>query len=259
MADQVLAPLHVAIVMDGNGRWAQTRGRPRIWGHKNGVESVRAAVEASVELGIKVLTLYAFSEENWGRPAQEVSAIMKLLDTYILKEQNELNKQNVKFRTIGQIDRLPSSTQKLIRETKNALDKNTGLILNIALSYGSHSEIVHACKSIASKVQQGILSTDQIDHHLFSKFLETSDLPEPDFLIRTSGEQRISNFLLWQLAYTELYFTPVHWPDFRKEAFFDAILSFQSRKRRFGLIDKELNDTAKLQPTELTIGAEEIS
>lgn len=245
--------------MDGNGRWAKTRGKPRIWGHKHGVESVRSAVETCVELGVKVLTLYAFSEENWGRPAPEVNAIMKLLDNYIVRERDELDKQNVKFRTIGQIERLPTSSQKLIRETKALLDKNTGLILNIALSYGSRTEIIHACKTIASRVQNGHLKSDQIDHQLFEKFLETADLPEPDLLIRTSGEQRISNFLLWQLAYTEFYFTPLHWPSFKKEAFFDAILSFQSRKRRFGLLDKTEASPLESPDAEPFISEKELS
>lgn len=232
-------PCHVAIIMDGNGRWAKARGRPRVWGHKRGVDSVRAAVETAGEIGVKVLTLYAFSEENWGRPAQEVSTIMDLLDTYIIRERDELNRKNVKFRTIGSIERLPLKSQRLVEETKHLLAENTGLVLNVALSYGSRSEIAQACRKIAQDVQEGRLSVADINPDLLASHLETADLPAPDLVIRTSGEQRLSNFLLWQSAYSELYFTPVCWPDFRRAEFLEAIAAYQQRQRRFGLVPIE--------------------
>ena len=231
-----LLPNHVAIIMDGNGRWAKGRGRPRVFGHSRGATSVRAVVEAADQLGIKVLSLYAFSEENWGRPSHEVGAIMTLLNTYLLRERAELKANNVQLRTMGRIERLPPRTLELVRETQALLAGNTGLVLNVALSYGGRAEIVDACRSIAKRVADGELAPQDVSQDLFAASLSCWDLPEPDLLIRTSGEQRLSNFMLWQMAYTELYFTPVHWPDFGKEQFVQAILDYTRRQRRFGLI-----------------------
>ncbi len=233
-------PRHVAIIMDGNGRWAQERGRPRVWGHKNGVESVRNVVEAAAELGVEVLTLYAFSEENWERPKQEVSAILGLLDWYVEAERQNLKENNVRFNTIGYIEKLPVKSQKLLADTKEYLASCTGLLLNVALSYGARKEMVVACQSIAKKVVAGELAIDQITPSIFEEQLSTSKLPDPDLLIRTSGEHRLSNFLLWQMAYTELYFTPTYWPDFRKSHFYEAIDNFKTRKRRFGKIEEAM-------------------
>jgi undecaprenyl diphosphate synthase len=234
-----LMPAHVAIIMDGNGRWAKQRGKPRVWGHKNGVDSVREAVRTAGELGIKALTLYAFSEENWGRPREEVSALMSLLNTYVVKERSELNKQNVRFKTVGNLNRLPVQTRKLVNETVKALSKNTGLTLTIALSYGSRSEIVEASKKIATHVLQGDIKPEEISSDMFTSFLMTAGLPEIDLIIRTSGEQRLSNFMLWQAAYSEFYFTPTFWPDFKKADLIEAILCYQKRNRRFGKLPDE--------------------
>ncbi len=231
-------PCHVAIVMDGNGRWAQALGKPRIYGHQQAVKSVHEVVRVAGEFGVKILTLYAFSEENWGRPQAEVSALMSLLETYVVKERKKLKEANVQLRVIGHLERLPEKTRRLVLETQEELSENTGLILNIALSYGSRTEIVYACRDIASKVQKGLLSPSEITVETVSDHLWTKGLADPDLFIRTSGEQRISNFLLWQIAYTELWFSPVYWPEFRKEHFCEAIRSFQSRERRFGLVPK---------------------
>lgn len=229
-------PQHVAIIMDGNGRWAKSRLRPRIWGHSRGVDSVRAVVERAGELGIKVLTLFAFSEENWGRPTDEVSGIMQLLDTYIVRERTELMAKNVQFRTSGDLSRLPPKTRTLIEETTRLLSTNSGLILNIALSYSGRSEIVAAAQSLARRAAAGEIKPEQIDQTMLGHELMTGDLPDPDLLIRTSGELRISNFLLWQLAYAELYFTETLWPDFRKSHFEEAIRTYLQRERRYGLV-----------------------
>ena len=230
-------PEHVAIIMDGNGRWAQERRKPRVWGHKKGVESVRAVVKTAGEIGIKYLTLYAFSEENWGRPQTEVSGIMTLLDTFVVRERKELYENNVRLKTIGRIEKLPKKTRNLVQETVEYLKDNDGLTLTIALSYGSRTEISDACRSIAQLVKDKHIDPSDIDPELFSQHLSTGTLPDPDLLIRTSGEQRISNFLLWQMAYSELWFSTVYWPDFRREHFLDAIQSYKNRKRRFGLVE----------------------
>ncbi|NRA43665.1 MAG: isoprenyl transferase [Oligoflexales bacterium] len=230
-------PEHVAIIMDGNGRWAQERRKPRVWGHKKGVESVRAVVKTAGEVGIKYLTLYAFSEENWGRPQSEVSGIMTLLDTFVVRERKELYENNVRLKTIGRIEKLPAKTRKLVQETTEYLKDNDGLTLTIALSYGGRTEISAACRMIAEKVKNHEINVDQIDSELFGQHLSTGSIPDPDLLIRTSGEQRISNFLLWQIAYSELWFSTVYWPDFRREHFLDAIQSYKNRKRRFGLVE----------------------
>lgn len=229
-------PQHVAIIMDGNGRWAQERRKPRLWGHKKGVESVRETVRSAAELGLKVLTLYAFSEENWGRPDDEVAGILSLLNTFIVRERNELDANNVRLTTIGCLQHLPEKTSKKVRETIDILQNNTGLILNIALSYGAKSEICYAMQNIGRDIAAGKVKIEDITPNFVDQYLWTKGLPDPDLLIRTSGEQRISNFLLWQIAYSELYFTPVYWPDFRKEHLLAAIQSFQNRQRRYGLL-----------------------
>jgi undecaprenyl diphosphate synthase len=233
-------PRHVAMIMDGNGRWAKQRGRPRVFGHKHGAERVRDIVEQAGQWGIEVLTLYAFSEENWNRPSDEVGVIMHLLEHYLRKERLELNKKNVQFRVIGDLSRLSSSLRSLIMETKSMLQGNTGLILNIAVSYGARSEIARAVAAIAAQVELGVLRPDQVDQNLISSFLDTSGLPDPDLVIRTSGEMRISNFLLWQSAYAEFYFSPVMWPDFTKEEFAKALEAFSGRERRFGLTSAQI-------------------
>jgi undecaprenyl diphosphate synthase len=230
-------PQHVAVIMDGNGRWAKDRSKPRVFGHRKGVESVRSIVKTADALGVKVLSLYAFSEENWGRPSHEITAIMTLLNTYMLREREELKKNNVQLRTMGRIERLPPKTLRLIQDSKDYLSGNTGLVLNIALSYGGRTEIVDACRSLAMRVASGELNPQDIDNDLLNSAFTGWDLPDPDLLIRTSGEQRISNFMLWQMAYTEFYFTAVNWPDFNQERFVEALLEYQRRQRRFGLVE----------------------
>jgi undecaprenyl diphosphate synthase len=229
-----MLPKHVAIIMDGNGRWAAERGYDRIFGHQNGVTSVREITEAAAETGIEYLTLYAFSTENWSRPQLEVDALMELLVDTIEKETPTLNKNNVRLLAIGDIKRLPGkATEKLERCMSQTAD-NTGLSLVLALSYSSRWEIKNALINICKEVESGAIKPDEIDYDLISNHLTTENIPDPDLLIRTSGEERISNFLLWQIAYTELYFTKTHWPDFRKENFYEAIYEFQQRERRFG-------------------------
>jgi undecaprenyl diphosphate synthase len=237
-------PNHVAIIMDGNGRWAKKQGRPRLFGHRKGAQSVRAVVEAAGELGIKVLSLFAFSEENWGRPSTEVVGIMTLLNTYLVQEREELMRHNVQLRTMGRLERLPPKSLTLIRETEEMLRNNTGLVLNIALSYGGRADIVEACRKIAQNVADGVLNPQDITQEVFASHLSCRGLPLPDLLIRTSGEQRLSNFMLWELAYAELYFTPVMWPDFNKEQLALALHDYLGRQRRFGL----LNDDASIPP-----------
>lgn len=233
-------PYHVAIIMDGNGRWALNRNLPRVAGHRAGVKSVRAVVEAAGELGIGVLTLYTFSSENWQRPANEVSMLMKLLASTMKKEINELNEKNVQVRAIGNLEDLPQPAFEQVVDGIEKTRHNTGLILNLALSYGGRSEIVRAAKEIAERVKDGELYLGDIDDEIFSDHLQTKDLPDPDLLIRTSGEQRISNFLLWQLAYTEIYLTPTLWPDFGKNALYDALIWYLKRERRFGMVSQQL-------------------
>jgi undecaprenyl diphosphate synthase len=232
-------PNHVAIIMDGNGRWAQQRGKPRVFGHRKGADNVREVVKTADQLGIKVLSLFAFSEENWGRPAMEVRALMTLLNTYLLQERDELKANNVQLRSMGNHDRLPPKTLKILRETEEYLSENTGLVLNMALSYGGRTEIVDAARAIARRVQAGELNPNDIDHDVFKAMLPNWDLPDPDLLIRTSGEQRISNFMLWQMAYTEFYFTPMHWPDFGQDQLVAALQEYTRRQRRFGLVEEE--------------------
>jgi undecaprenyl diphosphate synthase len=229
-------PTHVAIIMDGNGRWAKQRHLPRVEGHRNGVESVRAIVRAAGEVGVKYLTLYAFSVENWSRPKDEVDTLMLYLARFLKNEIGELNKNNVRLAAIGQIYRLPEFVQEQLRKTKAALAKNTGLTLILALSYGGRTELVEAVRSIGQKIKDGELEPAEINEQLISENLYTRHYPDPDLLIRTSGEMRISNFLLWQISYSELVVTATLWPDFRKAQFFDALEEYTRRNRRFGLV-----------------------
>jgi len=233
-------PGHVAIIMDGNGRWARKRGNERIFGHRNAVESVRQVVEAAGELGIGYLTLYAFSTENWKRPRTEVEALMSLLVSTIRNETEKLHENNVRLMAIGNLDDLPKGIRQQLQQSIDFTKDNTGLKLVLALSYSGRWEIAEAARRMAEAVRSGSLKPEDIDSCSFSSFLISSAIPDPDLLIRTSGERRISNFLLWQMAYTELYFTPVLWPDFRKDHFYEAIVDFQRRDRRFGKISDEV-------------------
>jgi undecaprenyl diphosphate synthase len=237
MAHQIKnLPRHVAIIMDGNGRWARERGLPRIEGHRRGAESVREIVRVSGELGIEYLTLYAFSIENWNRPKTEVSALMRLLEFYLKEEIAELNKSNVRLAAIGRVHELPASAQKQLEKSIAALKKNTGLTLVLALSYGGRAEIVDAVRSICSEVKGGRLDAVDVDEKVISQHLYTRSIPDPDLLIRTSGEIRVSNFLLWQISYAEIYVTETLWPDFRKTAYLKALEDYSGRDRRFGLV-----------------------
>lgn len=236
LSKQALAvlPTHVAVIMDGNGRWAKTRGLPRVEGHRQGAESVRHLVRVAAEIGIKYLTLYAFSVENWNRPKDEVDTLMKYLARYLKAEMAELDKNNVRLQVIGQIYRLPEYVQEQIQKTSQHLSRNSGLTLVLALSYGGRTEIVNAIRSIANKVQQGSLDPAEITEQIVSQNLYAPWLPDPDLLIRTSGEMRVSNFLLWQISYSEFVVTPTLWPDFRRAEFFAALESYAMRHRRFG-------------------------
>ncbi len=227
-------PKHVAIIMDGNGRWAKQRGLPRIEGHRQGAESARIIIRTSGELGIKYLTLYAFSAENWNRPKDEVDALMKYLIHYLKTETPELNKNNVRLEVIGQIWRLPENVQEHLKKSIATLSKNNGLTLIMALSYGSRIEIVDAVRRIAGEVKRGKIEPADITEEVISQHLWTRSFPDPDLLIRTSGEMRVSNFLLWQISYSELVITPTLWPDFRKPQFFAALEEYARRHRRFG-------------------------
>ena len=233
-------PKHIAVIMDGNGRWAKQRGKLRVFGHKNGVRSVRSTIEASAELGVEVLTLYAFSTENWNRPKLEVDMLMALLVNSLKKELKELLKNNIRLQTIGNIDLLPKKVQKELNEVVDKTKNNTRLIVNVALSYSSKEEIVNAFKNISKKIVNNQLSIKEIDQNIINNHLYTRNLPNVDLVIRTSGEKRISNFMLWQIAYAELYFTDVFWPDFTKEEFYKAILDYQQRERRFGKTSDQL-------------------
>jgi len=233
-------PKHIAIIMDGNGRWAKGQGQDRLYGHYHGVESVRNAVEACAELGVEYLTLYAFSTENWERPEEEVSGLMGLLVDTIRKEVATLNKNNIRLHVIGNMHLLPKNTLTVLNEAIVETSANTGLNLIMALSYSSRWEMGEAARQLAVDVKAGRLDPEKIDHNTFQKYLCTRNFPDPELMIRTSGEHRISNFLLYQLAYAELYFTPVLWPDFRKENLYEAILDFQARERRFGKTSEQL-------------------
>ncbi len=227
-------PTHVAIIMDGNGRWAKERGLPRVEGHRNGVESVRAVVRAAGEVGIKYLTLYAFSVENWNRPKDEVDTLMKYLARFLKNEIGELTRNNVRLEVIGQIYRLPEFVQEQLKKTQAALAKHNGLTLILALSYGGRQEIVEGVRAIASKARAGKLEPAEINEQIISQHLYTHQYPDPELLIRTSGELRVSNFLLWQISYAEFVVTPTLWPDFRRAEFFAALEEYTRRHRRFG-------------------------
>jgi undecaprenyl diphosphate synthase len=229
-------PKHIAVIMDGNGRWAKKQGARRIFGHKNAVEAVRQTAEASAELGIQYLTLYAFSTENWNRPKAEINSLMELLVSTIKKETATLNKNNIRLSSIGNIRALPRNCQKELQECKEITSGNDGLNLVLALSYSGRWEIVEAVKDMLKDVKSGLLDIEDINNDAFSDYLCTKGIPDPELLIRTSGELRISNFLLWQVAYTELYITDILWPDFRKENLYEAIVAYQKRERRFGKI-----------------------
>ncbi len=235
-------PKHVAIIMDGNGRWAEKRGNSRIFGHQHGVESVRTSIKAAAQIGVKYLTIYAFSTENWNRPKYEVDALMTLLVNVIKNETQELDKNNVRLRIIGDRNSLPPKVRKETDQMVEKLSKNTGLTVVMALSYSSRWEIINAVKSITDDVKKGKIDTEDISQELFDSYLATSEIPDPELLIRTSGEARISNFLLWQIAYTELYFTTVLWPDFSDEDFYEAICNYQQRERRFGKTSEQINN-----------------
>jgi len=232
--DMQRLPSHIAIIMDGNGRWAQEKGEDRLFGHLHGVESVRNIVEGCAELGIGYLTLYAFSTENWDRPANEVSGLMEILVDTIRNEVPTLNKNNIKLHVIGDLNMLPNNAKNALQEALTETSVNTGLNLVMALSYSSRWELVNAVKNIAVDVKKGELNPENINQETLQKYLSTSEFPDPELMIRTSGEYRISNFLLYQLAYAELYFTNTRWPDFRKENLYEAIIDFQNRERRFG-------------------------
>ena len=244
--DKQKLPKHIAIIMDGNGRWAEEKGQERLYGHYHGVESVRNIVEGCAELGIEYLTLYAFSTENWDRPETEVNGLMSLLVDTIRKEVPILNKNNIRMHAIGNIEMLPKDAQVALAEAIDLTSKNKGLNLIMALSYSSRWEIVNAVKNIGLDVKAGKINPDEIDQNLFQQYLSTSKFPDPELMIRTSGEFRISNFLLYQLAYAELYFTNTRWPDFRKENLFEAIIDFQFRERRFGKTGKQIQNEAYL-------------
>ena len=229
-------PAHVAIIMDGNGRWAKERHLPRVEGHRNGVESVRAVVRACGEIGIKYLTLYAFSVENWNRPQDEVDTLMKYLARFLKNEIGELTRNNVRLEVIGQIYRLPEFVQEQLKKTQAALAKNNGLTLVLALSYGGRTELIDATRSIAEQVKAGRIEPAEINEQLISQHLYTRNWPDPDLLIRTSGEMRVSNFLLWQISYAEFVITPTLWPDFRKQQLFEALEEYARRHRRFGKV-----------------------
>lgn len=234
-------PQHIAIIMDGNGRWAKGKGKLRVFGHHNGVVSVSDVVEGAGEIGVKYLTLYTFSAENWNRPKLEVAAIMELLVSTINKEINKLMTNNVKLKAIGDLDMLPKKCSKELQGAIEKTSNNTGLVLTLALSYGSRREIVQATQKIAQKVLNGELKVEDINDDAFAANLYTHDIPDPELLIRTSGEYRISNYLLWQIAYAELYFTAKLWPDFRREDLYEAILDYQQRERRFGKTSEQVN------------------
>ena len=238
--DKEKLPQHIAIIMDGNGRWAKKRNLERIVGHQKGIESAREIVKFCREAGINVLTLYVFSIENWRRPKKEVQALMNLLKKYILKESKELLKNDICLKVIGNIEDMPPSVVRILHETVEATKTCRGMIVNLALSYGGRDEIIRAIKKIVKEVKQGSLKENDITEGTFADYLFTKDLPDPDLLIRTSGEMRLSNFLLWQMAYTEIYVTEILWPDFKREDMIRALIDYQNRERRFGRISEQL-------------------
>ena len=233
-------PKHLAIIMDGNGRWAKQQGKLRAFGHENGTKSVRTTVEACAKLGIEYLTLYAFSTENWNRPKLEVEILMKLLIISLKKELKTLQENNIKLHAIGNLNSLPTSVKKELLEVIDKTKNNSKMTLSLALSYGSRDEIINAVKNISEKVKNNIISIDTIDESIINQHLYTQNIPDVDLVIRTSGEHRISNFLLWQIAYAEFYFTEVLWPDFKEEELIKAIISYQNRERRFGKTSEQI-------------------
>jgi len=233
-------PKHLAIIMDGNGRWAKQKGLLRTLGHENGTKSVRIVVETAAKLGIENLTLYAFSTENWNRPKLEVELLMNLLINSLKNELKTLQDNNIRLNSIGNLDLLPKSAQKKLKEVVEKTKNNKNMVLTLALSYGSREELINVVKNISNKVKNNIISIDSIDESIINQHLYTLDLPEVDLLIRTSGEHRISNFLLWQIAYAELYFTDVLWPDFKEDDLYEAIISYQKRERRFGKTSEQI-------------------
>ncbi len=233
-------PKHIAVIMDGNGRWAKSQGLKRVLGHRRGTKAVRDTVEACAELGINTLTLYAFSTENWNRPKLEVKTLMELLVSSLKKELSLMQKNDIRLLAIGCLDKLPNSVRKELQEVIDKTANNTRMNLVLALSYGSREELTHSTKAICQAVQEGKINIDDIDEQCIQNHLYTHNLPDVDLLIRTSGEERISNFLLWQIAYAELYFTKILWPDFRREHLYDALVNYQSRERRFGKTSEQL-------------------
>jgi undecaprenyl diphosphate synthase len=240
LIDKNNLPKHLAIIMDGNGRWAKKHGLFRTLGHESGTKSVKKIIEACSNLGIENLTLYAFSTENWNRPKVEVEALMKVLVNSLIKELPTLEKNSIKMNAIGNLEKLPAKAQKELQDVINKTAGNTKLVLTLALSYGSREELVNAVKNISDKVKNNIISVDKIDDSVINEHLYTHNLPDVDLLIRTSGEHRISNFLLWQIAYAELYFTDILWPDFKENDLYEAILSYQKRERRFGKTSEQI-------------------
>lgn len=238
--DATKLPKHLAIIMDGNGRWAKQQGLLRALGHESGTKSVKLIIEASAKIGIEFLTLYAFSTENWNRPKLEVETLMKVLINSLKKELTTLQKNNIKLNAIGNLEKLPKSAQKELLDVIDKTKDNTQMTLTLALSYGSREELVSAVKNICSKVKNNIISIDTIDDSIINEHLYTQNLPDVDLLIRTSGEHRISNFLLWQIAYAELYFTDILWPDFKEQDLYEAIVSYQKRERRFGKTSEQI-------------------
>lgn len=234
LIDPTRIPQHIAIIMDGNGRWAKQKGAMRIFGHKNAVQAVKDAIEGAKDLGVKYLTLFSFSTENWSRPQDEVDGLMELLVKTITKQVPLMMKDNIRFSAIGDIESMPEAVRKKLEWANATTAENDGLILNLALSYSGRWELTQATKRIAQKISEGTLKVEEITQDLINDHLETRKIPDPELMIRTSGEYRISNFLLWQLAYTELYFSPVLWPDFRRGHLIDAIVDYQNRERRFG-------------------------
>ena len=240
MIDETKLPDHIAVIMDGNGRWAKSKGKNRVFGHRNGTEAVQKIVEAAAKMGVKHLTLYAFSTENWNRPKQEVSTLMDLLIRALRRELAKMIKNNIQLKSIGNISQLPPEVEKELCDTIDKTKSNDGMVLTLALNYGARQELTHAMQQIASKVKNNIISPENVDETIINEHLYTQNLPPVDLLIRTSGEQRISNFLLWQIAYAELYFSEVLWPDFNEKHFEEAINSYQKRERRFGKTSEQL-------------------
>ena len=243
--DQNCIPKHVAVIMDGNGRWARKQGLKRVLGHQKGVESVRQTVEAAAEIGVQALTLYAFSTENWKRPRYEVDTLMSLLVNSLKNELDTLQKNNIRLNAIGRLEQLPEKARKQLEEVIDLTRENDHMTLTLALNYGAQEEIINAVKCISKKIVNNELRPEEIDEKVINNHLYTFTLPLVDFLIRTSGEKRISNFLLWQIAYAELYFTDVLWPDFRKKDFYEAILNYQSRERRFGKTSEQIGSSSE--------------